>query len=158
VEKKIAWTIISLIYCNDQCNETNVMHLTFNLFRIKGLHMFRALLTHPQAVLHKRDLVYCVRMMSVGCGTSRTTDIIRTQYNKCNLCSASCWWVSTARNTWRPLILNKLKGRCFTLVSLYWWCTVSKTLNIVMMSVHETQFDEKKREWKRGRKMLRDDS
>jgi hypothetical protein len=30
--------------------------------------MFRALLSHPQKVLHKRHLVYCVRI-SVGCGT-----------------------------------------------------------------------------------------
>jgi hypothetical protein len=29
---------------------------------------FRALLAHPQEVLHKRHLVYCVRIMSVGCG------------------------------------------------------------------------------------------
>jgi hypothetical protein len=31
--------------------------------------MFRALLVHPQEVLHKPHLVYCVRIMSVGCGT-----------------------------------------------------------------------------------------
>jgi hypothetical protein len=31
--------------------------------------MFRALLVHPQEVLHKRHLVYCVLLMSVGCGT-----------------------------------------------------------------------------------------
>jgi hypothetical protein len=31
--------------------------------------MFRALLAHPQEVPHKRRLVYCVRIMSVGCGT-----------------------------------------------------------------------------------------
>jgi hypothetical protein len=29
--------------------------------------MFRTLLTHPQEDLHKRHLVYCVRVMSVGC-------------------------------------------------------------------------------------------
>jgi hypothetical protein len=29
--------------------------------------MFRALLAHPQEVLHKRDMVYCVRVMSAGC-------------------------------------------------------------------------------------------
>jgi hypothetical protein len=28
--------------------------------------MFRALLAHPQDVLHKQHLVYCVRIMSVG--------------------------------------------------------------------------------------------
>jgi hypothetical protein len=31
--------------------------------------MFRALLVHPQEALHKRHLVYCVRIMSAGCGT-----------------------------------------------------------------------------------------
>jgi hypothetical protein len=31
--------------------------------------MFRALLAHPQEVLRKRHLVYCVRVMSVGCVT-----------------------------------------------------------------------------------------
>jgi hypothetical protein len=51
-----------------QYNETNVMHFSFNLLRIKGLYMFRALLAHPQGTLHKRHLVYCVRIMSVGCG------------------------------------------------------------------------------------------
>jgi hypothetical protein len=29
--------------------------------------MFRALLAHPQEALHKRQLVYCVRVMAVGC-------------------------------------------------------------------------------------------
>jgi hypothetical protein len=52
-----------------QYNETNAMHFSFNLLRIKDLYMFRALLAHPQEALHKRNLVYCVRIMSVGCGT-----------------------------------------------------------------------------------------
>jgi hypothetical protein len=29
--------------------------------------MFPALLAHPQEVMHKWHLVYCVRVMSVGC-------------------------------------------------------------------------------------------
>jgi hypothetical protein len=40
-----------------QYSETNVMHFLFNLLRIKGLYMFRALLAHPQEALHKRHLV-----------------------------------------------------------------------------------------------------
>jgi hypothetical protein len=32
--------------------------------------MFRALLAHPQEALHNRHLVYCVRVMSVGCTRS----------------------------------------------------------------------------------------
>jgi hypothetical protein len=43
------------------------MYFLFNLLRTKGLYMFRALLAHPQKVLHKRNLVYCVRVISVGC-------------------------------------------------------------------------------------------
>jgi hypothetical protein len=43
------------------------MHLPFNLLRTKGIYMFRALVAHPQEALHKRHLVYCVRVMSVGC-------------------------------------------------------------------------------------------
>jgi hypothetical protein len=31
--------------------------------------MFRALLAHPQEMLHKRHFVYCVRIMSVVCAT-----------------------------------------------------------------------------------------
>jgi hypothetical protein len=50
-----------------QYSETNVMHFLSSLLRIKGLYMFRALLAHPQEALHKRHLVYCMRVMSVGC-------------------------------------------------------------------------------------------
>jgi hypothetical protein len=73
-----------------QYTETNVMHFSFNLLRIKGLYMFRALLAHPLEALHKRHLEYCLRMMSFGCGTVAvylcTNDIIRTQYTTCRLC------------------------------------------------------------------------
>jgi hypothetical protein len=55
---------ISWIY---QYSETNVMHFLFSLLRIKGLYIFRVLLAHPQEILLKRHLVYCVRVMSVGC-------------------------------------------------------------------------------------------
>jgi hypothetical protein len=47
-------------------SETNLIHFLFSLLRIKGLYVFRALLAHPQEALHKRHLVYCVRVMSVG--------------------------------------------------------------------------------------------
>jgi hypothetical protein len=50
-----------------QYSETNVVHFLFSLLRIKGLNMFRALLAHLQEVLHKRQLVYWVRVMSFGC-------------------------------------------------------------------------------------------
>jgi hypothetical protein len=59
-----------LVFITDikrQYSETNVMHFLFSLLRIKILYMFRALLAHPQETLHKRHLVYCVRVTSVGC-------------------------------------------------------------------------------------------
>jgi hypothetical protein len=60
-----------------------VMHFLFCLLRINGLYMFRALLAHPQEVLYKRHLVYCVRVLSVGCNRvelAQSTDKTRTQY------------------------------------------------------------------------------
>jgi hypothetical protein len=86
-----------------QYNEINVMHVSFSLLRIKILYMFRKLLAHPQEALHKRHLVYCVRGMSVGCGSftavvAQPSNITRTQYTKCRLCSASWEWASNARN------------------------------------------------------------
>jgi hypothetical protein len=37
------------------------MHFLISLLRIMGLYMYRALLAaHPQEVLHKWHLVYCV--------------------------------------------------------------------------------------------------
>jgi hypothetical protein len=50
-----------------QYSETNVIHVSLNLLKIKGLYMFQALVAHPQEALHNRHLVYCVRVMSVGC-------------------------------------------------------------------------------------------
>jgi hypothetical protein len=44
-------------------NKTNVMHFLLNLLRIKGLYMLRALLAHRQEVLHKRHLIYCLRVV-----------------------------------------------------------------------------------------------
>jgi hypothetical protein len=49
-----------------QYSETKLMSFFFNLLRIKGLYMFRALLAHLQEALHKRRLIYCVLVMSVG--------------------------------------------------------------------------------------------
>jgi hypothetical protein len=47
--------------------KTNVIHFLLNLLRIMGLYMFRALLAHTQETVHTQHLVYCVRVMSVGC-------------------------------------------------------------------------------------------
>jgi hypothetical protein len=67
-------TYVNLMFCWPciivyQYNETNVMHFSLNLLRIKGIYMFRASLAHPQEAPYKPHLVYYVRIMSVGCGT-----------------------------------------------------------------------------------------
>jgi hypothetical protein len=69
-----------------QYSETNVMHFSFSLLRIKGLYMFRALLAHPQEGLHKRHWVYCVRVMSVG----YTRIGVELTSHTCNIPSAAC--------------------------------------------------------------------
>jgi hypothetical protein len=60
-----------------QYNETNVMHFSFSLLRIKGLYMFPASLAHPQEMLNNRHLVYCMCIMSVGCA------MISVKFKKC---------------------------------------------------------------------------
>jgi hypothetical protein len=52
-----------------QYNGTNVMHFFIQFSENQGPLHFLGLLAHPQEALHKRNLVYCVRIMSVGCGT-----------------------------------------------------------------------------------------
>jgi hypothetical protein len=44
--------------------------------------MFRALLAQPQEELHKRHLVYSVRVISTAPVLVQPTDITRTQYTK----------------------------------------------------------------------------
>jgi hypothetical protein len=54
-------------YCiSVQWNQRDALFV-FNLLRIKGHYVFRALLAHPQEALNKRHLVYCVCVVSVGC-------------------------------------------------------------------------------------------
>jgi hypothetical protein len=64
----LQFNVLLTVHHRYHYNETNVIHFSFNLLRFKGLYMFRALFVHPQEALHKQNLVYCVRMISVGCG------------------------------------------------------------------------------------------
>jgi hypothetical protein len=50
-------TTLSVTLPDISIDETNVMHFLFNLLKIKGLYMFRALLAHTQEALHKQHLV-----------------------------------------------------------------------------------------------------
>jgi hypothetical protein len=49
----LLWEILTGYY-STWYSKTNVMHILFNLLRIKGLYMFRALLAHLQEAIHKR--------------------------------------------------------------------------------------------------------
>jgi hypothetical protein len=81
--------------CSSQYSKTNVMHFLFSLLRIKILYVFRVLLAYLQEALHKRHLVYCMRVMSAGCTmvgvhlqqwcNQLTT---HTKDTKCRLCIA----------------------------------------------------------------------
>jgi hypothetical protein len=43
--------------------------------------MFRTLLAQPQEALHKTYLVYCVRVMSVGCTRTEMKLVAVTHFN-----------------------------------------------------------------------------
>jgi hypothetical protein len=86
-------------WCVYQYSETNVMQFLFSLLRIKGLYTFRALLAQPQEALHKMQLVYCVRVMSVGC-----TRVCTANWHNMNAIYQMLFverllrWASNARN------------------------------------------------------------
>jgi hypothetical protein len=84
----------------NQYSDTNEMNFLIILLRTKGLYMFRALLAHPQEALRNGTwyiacvlcqlaagilracyvswlLVYCVRVMSVGCSISSVEPSVR---------------------------------------------------------------------------------
>jgi hypothetical protein len=130
--------LILVIIINYQCSETNVMHFLFSLLRIKGLYMFRVLLAHPQEVLHKRQLVYCVRQLAES-GLKFHSNPGAANWHNVLLCSASWGWASNTRNIYGPLILNKLNKKCLTLVSLYWYTMtqVNKTLKHKLLDTTE---------------------
>jgi hypothetical protein len=74
--------------------------------------MFRALLAHLQEALHKRHLVYCVRVMSVGCtrtGVDSNPFIINLITN------ASRWFYYT--DILRCSVNKPLRYICVTLLS-----------------------------------------
>jgi hypothetical protein len=140
------WNVThSINYCPvPQYNATNVMHFSFNLLRIECLYIFRALLAHPQEALHKRHLVYCVGIMSVGSATTvlqschSQLTYARTHYTKCRLCTASWGWASNVRNMKGHSILNKLNEKFITLVSLYWYTMMHGQQNIKFVQCHTT--------------------
>jgi hypothetical protein len=81
--------------------------------------MFRALIAHPQKVLHKRHLVYCVSIMSVACGTVAVKLTLYARNIPNVVCVAPPEYEQLMLETCSdPLILIKLNEKCITLVSL----------------------------------------
>jgi hypothetical protein len=111
--------------------------------KIKGLYRFRALLAHPQEALHKRHLVYYVRM-SAGCATVvvklQSWHSQLTLYAR-NIPSAVCAvppedeqvMLETCRGPWFSINWMKIASCWFRYTDIL-WCTVSKTLRLSEMS------------------------
>jgi hypothetical protein len=55
--------------------------------------MFRALLAHPQEALNLLYLVYCVRIISVGCYQDWRKLINQTKTNEIGETFSACWGV-----------------------------------------------------------------
>jgi hypothetical protein len=123
-----------------QWNERD--ELLFNLLRIKGLYMFRALLAHPQEDCGTWYIAYILCQLAAPGSKWNSNPGAANWHNthaitKCCLCSSSWGWASNALNIQRRLILNKLNKKRITLVLLYWytvmhghytdilWCTVT---------------------------------
>jgi hypothetical protein len=56
---------VQLDITHHQYNKNNVVRFSFNLLRIKGLYMFRALLAHPQEAL--QNLIWILRACNISC-------------------------------------------------------------------------------------------
>jgi hypothetical protein len=116
-----------------QYSETKVMHFLFNLLRIKDLYMFRALFAHPQEALDKRHLVYCVRIISVDCGT------VAVQLKPCNILNVVCLappedeqvMLETCRGPRFSINWMKSASRWFHYTDIL-WRTISKTFKFVL--------------------------
>jgi hypothetical protein len=67
------------------------MHFLFSLLRIKGVYVFRELLSHPQEAL--QTAIGVLRECYVSWLSQTIPEAAhlktRTQYTKCRLCSAS---------------------------------------------------------------------
>jgi hypothetical protein len=126
-----------------QYSETNVMHLLLSWLRINGLYVFRALLEHPQEALQIRHLVYCVRVMSVGCTSSapilvQPTDITRYIQNTSIYKNHCIFWnilFNILFNIWFNILSNILFNNLFNILSTILFNilfnTLSKPFNII---------------------------
>jgi hypothetical protein len=105
------WVMVVLRMCLGCCSLSYI----FNVCCVSRKYKYTANYKKTEWNLSKQ-LVYCVRGMSVGCYSSTptllaATDITRTQNTNCCLCSASWRWERSARNMYRPLIHYKLNKK-----------------------------------------------
>jgi hypothetical protein len=119
-----------------QYNETKAMHFSFNLLRFKSLYMFRALLAHRQKVLHKRHLVYCMRIMTLCAPNIPNVFCVAPPEDEQVM-------HETYRGPWFSINWMKSASRWFHYTDIL-WCTVSKTLSL-KMSVVESLWDLQQR-------------
>jgi hypothetical protein len=91
------------------------MYFLFNLLRIKGLYMFRALLAHPQEALHKRLLVYFAYNVSWLWHGCKLTSYARSIPNA--VCVAPPEYeqvmLETCRSFWFSINWMKIASRWF---------------------------------------------
>jgi hypothetical protein len=81
-----------------QYSETNVMHVSFSLLRIKGLYTFRALLSHPQEALHNGTWYIACMLCQLAAPV--------------NLCSVATLLTPTTHNIFRTRILFNSRAHC----------------------------------------------
>jgi hypothetical protein len=108
------------------------MHFSFNLLRIKGLYIFRALRADPQEALHKRHLVYCVRIMSVKLQPCHSHLTLYARNTPNAVCVAPSEdeqvMLETSRGLWFSINWMISASRWFHYTDIL-WCAVSKTLS-----------------------------
>jgi hypothetical protein len=133
---KLKYNIYIFELKSNQYSETNVTHFLFTLLRIKGLYMFRALLAHPQKALHKRHLVYCVCVMSVGCTRIVSSDVVRERHHVTKHNTPIHNILSTA-----PILDISLHKRhlvyCVCVMSVD--CTRIVSIDVVLLTYHVTR-------------------
>jgi hypothetical protein len=118
------------------------MNFLFSLLRIKGLYMFRAILAHSQEALHKRHLVYCVRVMfhcNRGTANWHYTKAIYQVPFVMHLLMMSKYFSKHVGGIWFSINWMKSASRWFHYTDVL-WRTASKTDNRIWHKGSVTRF------------------
>jgi hypothetical protein len=122
-----------------QYNEINAMHFSLNLLRITSIYVFRALLTHPQEALNKLHLVYCVRIISVGCATIA----LQTWHNQLTLYTHSMSSsVCEAPAEDEQVMLETCIGSWFSINGKKSWCNYTEIIFTCHVSDNTLSFSK----------------